>query len=197
MPGENETRERIMHVLLIDQFADWEAPLALCELARRGGWRTVTIGVERGRVRSMGGLTVEIERAIADVDPASVDAIMVIGSPVWERGEIREISSFLRAVWQAGATIGAICGATVGAGHAGLLEGRRYTSNGPTAVSSLVAAERLGTYVHAPAVGDGRLVTASGLGYVEFAAEMLAAIGAMKDEERAGWVAFLRAAPAA
>lgn len=186
--------ERTVHVLFIDKFADWEAPVALCELARRGGWRVVTVGVERGRVRSMGGLTVEIERGLDEVDPASVRALMAIGSPLWER-EIPPVSRFLRAVWQAGGTIGAICGATIGAGHAGLLEGRRYTSNDPTTVPTAVPPERIGTYEPGPAVRDGRLVTASGLGYIEFAAEFLTAIGAMAEDEQAGWVGFLRTVP--
>lgn len=186
---------RTLHVLLLDQLADWEAPLVLCELARRGGWRVVPIGLERGAVGTMGGLTVSIERGLAEVDPGEVRALLAVGSPLWAE-ELEPVSRFLREVWRAGAVVGAICGATIGVGHAGLLEGRRYTSNDRDTVASKVPAGRLGTYVEAPAVRDDRLVTASGLGYVEFAAELLAAIGAMRDDEKAGWVAFLRNPPA-
>jgi putative intracellular protease/amidase len=184
---------RFIHVLLIEEFADWEPALALCELARRGGqWRPITIGLERGRVRSMGGLSVEVERRIDEIDPQQITALMAIGSSAWERGEVPPVSSLLRAAWHGGAIIGAICGATLAAGHAGLLTGRHYTSNAPDFVRSKIPPARLGTYVDAPAVRDGLLITASGLGYIEFAAEMLAAIGAMRDDERAGWVSFLR-----
>lgn len=186
---------RTLHVLLLDQLADWEAPLVLCELARRGGWRTLPIGLERGTVRTMGGLTVSIERALGEVEPGDVRALLAVGSPLWAE-EIEPISRFLRDVWRAGAIVGAICGATIGAGHAGLLEGRRYTSNDRDTVAGKVPASRLGNYVELPAVRDDRLITASGLGHVEFAAELLVAIGAMRDDEKAGWVAFLRHPPA-
>lgn len=186
---------RTLHVLLLDRLADWEAPLVLCELARRGGWRTLPIGLERGTVSTMGGLTVSIERAIGEVEPGEVRALLAVGSPLWEK-EIDPISRFLGDVWRAGAVVGAICGATIGVGHAGLLEGRRYTSNDRDTVATRVPASRLGTYVDRPAVRDDRLVTGSALGYVEFAGELLAAIGAIRDDERAGWVAFLRNPPA-
>lgn len=186
---------RTLHVLFLDKLADWEAPFVLCELARRGGWQTLPIGLERGTVGTMGGLTVSIERGLGEVEPGDVRALMAIGSPLWEQ-EIEPVSRFLQGVWRAGAIVGAICGATIGAGHAGLLEGRRYTSNDRDTVGTKVPASRLGTYVEAPAVRDDRLITASALGYIEFAAELLAAVGAMRDDEKAGWVAFLRAPPA-
>ena len=196
--SDEVSEPRFIHVLLIDQFADWEPALALCELTRRGRqWRPITVGLERGRVVSMGGLVVEVDRGIEEIDAQYVSALMAIGSSVWERGEVPPVSRFLRAAWHGGAIIGAICGATLAAGHAGLLQGRHYTSNAPDFVRSKIAPARLGTYVDAPAVRDGLLITASGMGYVEFAAEMLTALGAMRDDERAGWVSFLRGAPKA
>jgi putative intracellular protease/amidase len=184
-----------IHVLLIDDFADWEPALVLSELARRGRvWRPVTVGLERGKVRSMGGLVVEIERGLDEVDPASVRALMVIGSSVWEEREIPAVSRFLREVWQGGATVGAICGGTLAAAHAGLLEGRRHATNGPDYIREKLPAERLGKHVEAPAVRDGRLITAPAIGYVEFSAELVAAIGAMPEEEKAGWIAYVKSA---
>jgi len=188
---------RTVHVLLPDPFADWEPSLLLCELARLGGWTVVTVGIDGREIRSMGGLRVTTDTVIAEVDPAGVSTVVVIGSPRWEQAPIPAVSAFLRAAAQGGALVAAICGGTLAAGHAGLLQERRYTSNDPDFVAKLVGAARVGTYVDAAAVRDGQVITAGGLGYVELAAEVLVAIGAMPAAAKDGWVGFLRTPPGA
>ncbi|MDX2093159.1 MAG: DJ-1/PfpI family protein [Kofleriaceae bacterium] len=184
---------RIVHVLLNDRFADWEPAFLLVELARQG-WQIVTVGVERREIRSMGGLVVVTDVTIADVDPATVRTLLVIGSPLWEQGEVSAVTRFLREV--TGAVVAAICGGTLAVAHGGLLAGRRYTSNEPGFVGTHVTGA-LGTYVDAPAVRDGRVITAGGFAHIEYAAEVLVAIGALPEAEKAGWVGWLRTGAAA
>jgi putative intracellular protease/amidase len=84
--------------------------------------------------------------------------------------------------------IAAICGATVGIARAGLLKGRKHTSNGLDYLKQQVtdyAAEA--DYVDALAVRDRGLITASGLGAVEFAREIFAELGVFSAEEREEW----------
>jgi putative intracellular protease/amidase len=183
-----DNRERVIHVLLVEGFADWEPSLLTTELARQGGWRTVTVGLERGPVRSMGGFTVLVDRALGELAPENVEALVVVGSERWDKGEIPAVSRLLAAVHAAGGTVGAICGGTRAAEQAGLLAGRRYTSN---------AREYLPGpgYTEAAAVRDERVVTAGALGYVEFAAEMLVALSVFPAEAAAGWVSFVRQGP--
>jgi hypothetical protein len=48
------------------------------------------------------------------------------------------------------------------------------------------------TYVDAPAVRDQGLITASGLGDVEFAGEIMAELGVLSAEHRRRWTALFR-----
>src|SRR5215207_9527377 len=54
-----------VHVLVFEGFADWEPAYALAELRRSGGLDIVTLGFTDAPVRSMGGLRVVPDRAIA------------------------------------------------------------------------------------------------------------------------------------
>ena len=77
--------------------------------------------------------------------------------------------------------------------RAGLLRGRRHTSNGVAYLSQHVSeySEAAG-YVDAPAVRDRGLITASGLSAVEFAAEIMAELGVLTDDERKQWTELFR-----
>ena len=91
--------------------------------------------------------------------------------------------------------LAAICGATLAIARVGLLRGRRHTSNGldylRTHVHGYADADR---YVNAPAVRDRKLITASGLGDVEFARELLAELDVLSAEDRALWAQMFRSA---
>src|SRR5688572_3677596 len=123
MEAAVKTGSRTVHILLPDLFADWEPVFLMVELARRGGWQVTTIGVERRSIRSMGGLTVTTDLVLADVDPAAVRTLAVIGSPLWEQAEVPAVTRFLRSAAVGGALVAAICGGRLAAGHAGLLAG--------------------------------------------------------------------------
>ena len=58
------------HLLVFDGFADWEPAFALAELRRSGGLEVVTVGFTAAPVRSMGGIRVLPDLALAAVDPA-------------------------------------------------------------------------------------------------------------------------------
>src|SRR5690349_6892488 len=97
--------------VLVDPFADWEAahlaPGAKTDLGDEV--RYVSPG---GRpVQSMGGLRVSVDGAVEDFDPASADALVVIGSPVWDTPQTPDVSAVLRRADEAGLVIGGICGA--------------------------------------------------------------------------------------
>ena len=59
-----------VHVLVFEGFADWEPAYALAELRRSGGLDVVTLGFTDAPVRSMGGLRVAPDRAIAGNPPS-------------------------------------------------------------------------------------------------------------------------------
>jgi putative intracellular protease/amidase len=91
--------------------------------------------------------------------------------------------------------IAAICAATVAIAQLGLLRGRRHTSNGLDYLRAQVPGYAdAASYVQAPAVRDGQLITASGVGNVEFARELFEELNVLSAEERGMWAHMFRTA---
>jgi putative intracellular protease/amidase len=179
---------KTIHVLLIDGFADWEPALLLAELGTDLGWNVVTVGETGAALRSMGGLRVVPDTALDAVDAGAVSALLVVGGAGWEKGERPPATRFIRAAWDGGATVGAICAGTTAVAHAGLLDDRPHTSNGPGYLEQLVPGYRgAAHYRGALAVRDGRLVTAPGHGYAEWSRELVLALGAMPEDQVRLW----------
>lgn len=188
--------EKAVYLLAVEGFADWEPAHALAELRRQGGYRVETVGLTRDPVVSMGGVHVLPTRAVGEVDPDDVDVLIVPGGDRWESAPIEpEVEGLLRTLDQRGTAIAAICGATVAIARLGLLKGRLHTSNGLDYLRSHVPGYAdAATYVDAPAVRDRGLVTASGLGDVEFARELFEELGVMSWEARSAWAQIFRSA---
>jgi putative intracellular protease/amidase len=182
------------YLLAIPGFADWEPAHALAELRRSGGYRVEVVGFGRDPVESMGGLVVRPSRALFDVDPADVAVFILPGGDWWETASpASELVTLLEALDDAGVPIAAICGATVGVARAGLLRGRRHTSNGLAYLREQVPGYHdEATYVDQPAVRDRHLITASGLADVEFAAEIFAELGVFTEADRVLWARYFR-----
>lgn len=185
---------KAVYLLAIPGFADWEPAHALAELRRHGEYRVLVVGLSRDPVRSMGGLTVQPDRVLAELDPRDIAVFILPGGDRWERQSIEpELGQALAALDAAGVPIAAICAATIAIARAGLLHGRRHTSNGLAYLQAQVPAyAEAAAYVDAPAVRDRGLITASGLADVEFAAEIMAELGVLSEPDRQRWTALYR-----
>jgi putative intracellular protease/amidase len=178
-----------VHVLVFDGFADWEPAFALAELRRSGGWEVVTVGFSRAPIRSMGGLQVLPDRALGELDPATVRLFLLPGGDLWEgdypRAELEELLHDLR---ERRVPVAAICGATLALARAGLLNNRSHTSNELAYLQRVVpqytAASR---YVDTLAVRDDGLITASGVGAMEFAREIFEELEVFSATDRPIW----------
>lgn len=188
--------DKAVHLLVVDGFADWEPAHAVAELRRHGGYRVETVGLTAAPVRSMGGLVVLPAMAVADVDPAAVAAFILPGGDRWETTPIEPaLEALLRRLDAHGTPIAAICAATVAVTRLGLLRGRRHTSNGLEYLRSQVPDySESAQYVEAPAVRDRGLITASGLGDVEFARELFEELEVLSPSDREMWVKMFRSA---
>jgi putative intracellular protease/amidase len=186
--------EKAIYLLAVDGFADWEPAHAVAELRREGHYRVEVVGLTPAPVQSMGGLRVLPSTIVSEVDPADVAALILPGGDRWESSPVEpEIEQLLTRLDAQGVPIAAICGATVAIARLGLLRGRRHTSNGleylRSHVPSYADAQR---YVDVPAVRDSGLITASGLGDVEFARELFEELNVMSVEDRSAWAAIFR-----
>jgi putative intracellular protease/amidase len=185
-----------VHVLFVDGFADWEPAHALAELRRHGGYRVESIGLSSAPVESMGGVRVMPSKTIDAVKPDDVAVFILPGGDRWEQKPIEPaLEAKLQALADADVPIAAICGATLAIAQLGLIRGRRHTSNGLAYLKKKVPGySEAAHYVDAPAVRDRGLITASGLGDVEFARELFEELGVLSPDQRAQWAEIFRTA---
>jgi putative intracellular protease/amidase len=171
--------------LVVDGFADWEPAFALAGLRRWGNVPVVTIGYTTQPVTSMGGLRVLPDLALADLRPDQTRLLLLPGGDAWLEAEPpEELGTLLRALETHAVPIAGICAATVVLAKAGLFGGRHHTSNGQAFLAQYAAGyQSPGLYVEALAVRDRGVISASGLGAVEFAKEIFAELGVFGDAD--------------
>jgi putative intracellular protease/amidase len=177
------------HLFVFDGFADWEAAFAIAELGRTRGRPVVTVGYSGEPVVSMGGMCVLPDFDLAEIDAEGIRILILPGGDHWEREPLDEsLLTLLGRLTAARTPVAAICGATLAIVRGGFLHGRKHTSNGLDYLKSHVPEYTAqADYVDTLAVRDRGLITASGLGAVEFAREIFAELGVFTPEERATW----------
>jgi len=176
-------KEKVIFIIL-DQYADWEYPFLASMLQDRiqdktSPFEVKTVSLSRNPIKSIGGFTTIPDYGIEDI-PTDYAGIILIGGMSWRTEEAKEITPIVKKAYADGKIVGAICDATVFLGMSGLLNEKKHTSN--TLEDLIAAAQENYTgsqnYLHAQAVRDGRLITANGSAYLEFAREVLTALNA-------------------
>ena len=188
--------DKAVFLLVFEGFADWEPSHAVAELRRSGHYRVESVGLTPGPIRSMGGISVLPSKGLSEVDVADVAVFIIPGGDRWENMPVEaELVALLERLDAQGVPIAAICGATVAIARIGLLRGRRHTSNGLDYLRAQVANYgEAHHYVEAPAVRDRKLITASGLGDVEFAREIFEELEVLTAADRELWAQMFRSA---
>ena len=186
--------DKAVYLLVIPGFADWEPAHAVAELRRHGHYRVEVVGLSPDVVESMGGIRVQPTRSLVDVDPDDVAVFILPGGDWWEKQPLEPaLKDLLHTLDQNGVPIAAICAATTAVARAGLLRGRRHTSNGLRYLQQQVPEyTEHGAYVDAPAVRDRGLITASGLADVEFASAIMTELGVLSVDDRTIWTNLFR-----
>jgi putative intracellular protease/amidase len=188
--------DKAVYLLVVEGFADWEPAHAVAELRRNGNYRVQSVGLTREPVASMGGIRVLPSKVVGEVDPSDVAVFILPGGDRWENAPVEaELETLLQRLDAQQVPIAAICGATVAIARIGLLRGRRHTSNGLEYLRAHVPGyAEAANYVDATAVRDRGLITASGLGDVEFARELFEELDVLSAEDRAAWAEIFRSA---
>ena len=180
-----------VHLLVFEGFADWEPAFAIAELRRSAGLEVTATGFGTGAVRSMGGLVVQPDRALGAVLPDQVRLLILPGGDMWEDPAAyprAELERLLHRLVDAATPVAAICAGTLAVGRAGLLAHRRHTSNAESYLrDQLPGYAAAGRYRNELAVRDGGLITASGVGPVEFAREIFEELGVFSAGDRTAW----------
>lgn len=162
------------YVFVFDGLADWEPALALCEIRKSGKFEVLAAGHSRKSAITMGGLNVTPDLAIDEIEPRETAIFILPGGNRWEERPDQKVDEFLRRLHAEKVLIGAICGATLEIARAGLTRGVRHTSNAKSYLQDMIADYKDESfYADELAVTDQKIITASGLGSVEFAREII------------------------
>lgn len=172
------------HLGIYDTLADWEVGHLLVEL-RTGrftgtSWNIVTVAESDDPITTMGGLRVQPDMVLNDLDPASSNLLILPGGDMWDAGGGGAFAAVAGQFLDAGIPVAAICGATAGLARAGLLDKRHHTS---AAAGYLMATGYAGSeyYVEERAAVDGDLITAGPQSPVQFARATLGRLGLASD----------------
>jgi transcriptional regulator GlxA family with amidase domain len=146
-------------ILLFEQLAAQDA-IGPYEVMRCvPGWEVEFVGTATGEIRAEGGLGLTVDRALADV--GEVDLVLVPGGKGCEPvAQDEAVLAWLRQVDQRTRWTTSVCTGSTILGAAGLLEGKRATSN-------WLFLDRLRDYGAEPVGGrfveDGKTITAAGV----------------------------------
>lgn len=181
--------EKKAYLLVYDGHADWEPALALCEINKQKALQVVTVGFSKATITTMGGISIAPQTTLAEVKAEETGIFIVPGGERWqEQPTEAELLALLQALDRQQVPIAAICAGTLAVGRAGLLQNRHHTSNGKAYLKTFLsdyAADEF--YVDKLAVSDRNLITASGIGSVEFAFEIIKALKLYDQQQAQEW----------
>ena len=187
-----------VYVYVMDTLADWELGYVTAELYSKRFFRVdapevrvMTVGRTMEPIRTMGGLTVLPDCTVNDIAVDAQSVLLLPGGNTWDRPEQGAIIRKAAELLSAGATVCAICGATVALAGAGLLNDRLLTSNGEGFLDMMCPGYKgQRHYVAAPSVADGNLITASGTGALLWAKQIIERLGVFRADTLEAWHAY-------
>jgi len=182
------------YLFVFDGFADWETAFVLPEL-RKNSFHTATVGLTRKAVTSMGGLSVLPDTTLDELNPSEVQLFILPGGASWETNTPdKKLVNFVRQLRTHNVPVAGICGATVFLAQTGLLDEIRHTSNAlPYLQQSVSSYKGAKFYIDELAVTDQGIITASGIGSLEFTFEILKLLNVYGGEEGAkSWYDFFK-----
>ena len=178
-----------VYFVVFDGFADWQAALALCEIRRPGDWEVQTVGFSRAPVMSMGGLTVKPDLTLAQIELDRAALLIVPGGHLWLRDEGRAAVDAIAQVHAAGAPVAGIDSGVLALARSGLLDQRRHTGNWAGQLAAQVPAYGGAGQFDGEvlAVSDDGVISASHLGCIEFAREVIHTLDLYSATDREDW----------
>jgi putative intracellular protease/amidase len=174
-------------VFLHEPYADWEIGYILPQL-RRNKKEVHIFGLTKNTITSGGGLCVTPELAMNEVRISRGDLLILCGGWFWADFVNPEFDELVRAAHKNGAVVAGICAASAYLGQIGLLDNVQHTSNSLEFLRQR-APQYTGKelYKNQLAVFDKDILTASGIGAVEFTYELLKRFAIFGEKDCLDW----------
>jgi putative intracellular protease/amidase len=178
--------------------ADWEFGYAVAGIndpqfqKEPGRYRVVTVAETREPITTMGGVRIVPDMTIDELDPRDSAMLILAGAHTWDARENGAFAEAARRFLEAGVPVAAICGATAGLAHAGLLDDRQHTSADVRYLEFSENYHGQAHYQDAPAWTDGPLITAGPANPMEFAREVFAKLELYPPEKLDAWYGYYK-----
>ena len=178
---------KTVYFYLHEGLADWEAAYVLPEL-RQSAYALRTVAEKASAVRTMAGLRILPDAPFSQVGNDDTAMLILPGGNSWMDPTVNQgVMRLLPELHRREIPIAAICAATLAPARLGLLDGIRHTSNGRDFLKAVPEYHGAEHYSQNLAVTDGGIITASGVGAVEFAYEILTALRVYPDTKAKQW----------
>lgn len=190
-----------IYVYILDTLADWELGYVTAELNSGRFFKKdvpkialKTVGHSKEAITTMGGMTIVPDCLIDDIIMSNTTVLLLPGADTWNDPKQEAIIEKAGELLSLGATVGAICGATVALASAGLLNDRPHTSNGPGFLDMFVP-NYTGKdfYVDQPAAADNNLITASSTGGLLWAKQLIERLDVFQADTLEAWYDYFSA----
>lgn len=174
----------LVGVLVYPGFSEFEVTVALTLLHRR--YQVVNIGLSMDPVRGEGGLMVQPERTVEEVQGDAFAAVLIPGAAdMAVLTDLPLLNTWLQQVHAQGAVVGAVCGGPFALGRAGLLDGVKYTVTFTAGQRRFLGVFPEEGFEFRDVVRSGNVITAQGHAFVEFGLAVAETLGAVVNVEGA------------
>lgn len=180
-------------VYLHSGLADWESSFVLPEL-KKAGYEVLTVATARTPVETMGGLKIIPDLLVSEIRDTHPSILILPGGDSWnDPSNNSEIISFIPIFLDAGTMVAAICGAVTALARIGILNNIRHTSNYLPMLKEMVPTYS-GESLHTDNLAEyeKNVITASGIGALEFTYQILKSLGVYKGEKADEWLNFYK-----
>jgi putative intracellular protease/amidase len=195
---EEETTMYTVYVYALDTLADWELGYVTAELnsgrffkkdAERVSLKTVSYSKEP--IKTIGGMTITPDCLIDDIAMSEKSVLLLPGADTWSDPKHDAILAKAKGLLSLGATVCAICGATVALANTGLLDKRPHASNG-LGFLEMVSPGYKGQsfYIDKPSVADDNLITASSTGGLLWAKQIIERLDVFGADTHEAWYEY-------
>lgn len=176
--------------IILNEYADWESSFLSTSLnsgvmpGSEIKYIPKTVAPTMDEVRTTGGFRTLPDYSFQTM-PTDYAALILIGGMQWNSPEAEQVVPLVQDALQRGKIIGAICNAASFMCSHGFLNNVKHTGNTLSQLK-LWGGERYTNeagYEEKQAVSDKKIVTANGIGYLEFTRELLLLLQAETPEK--------------
>ena len=173
--------KKVVLFVILDKYADWEAAYLSSLILSLGQdeYSVKTVSLTKDIIQSIGGFTVLPDYDIQSA-PTDFEGLILIGGMSWRNETALQVKPLVQNALNNRKVLGGICDASAFLGTIGVLNNVSHTSNDLNDLKQWAGDAYTGEekYIMQQAVRDNNIITANDTASLEFAKEVMIALGA-------------------